>query len=323
MLVTKQQDIASKIPYKNNINCQTKNNYLKNLKAHIAALDGQVSRQSMPLGIESLDSALAGGLALGRVHMLCGMMQAHAAVSGFVSCMLMRLLAHLSINGKAADKAAGPIVWCPASGHGGAGMLYGHGLAALGLDPARLLIVDTPNPARRMAALDDIVRTNGLTAVIAEYDGMQKSSDYWMRLMRRTQLAAEASQTTVFLLGAPIAASGCETMWHVAPAGLVDNAVGDAAISAPQSWRPAWELTLQRACGGYRFHGYAGWDAAAGQFVELAGLVPAQTSELPLYDAPIHHLPVPHLPVPHLPVPQPAASCMPHHVATSQHEMWA
>jgi len=40
-------------------------------------------------------------------------------------------------------------------------MLYGHGLAAAGLNPARLLIVDTPNPSRRLAALDDILRTEG------------------------------------------------------------------------------------------------------------------------------------------------------------------
>ena len=61
-------------------------------------------------------------------------------------------------------------------------MLYGHGLAAAGLDPARLLIVDTPSPSRRLAALDDILRTEGLTAVVIEYDGLQKSVDYWMRL---------------------------------------------------------------------------------------------------------------------------------------------
>ena len=69
-------------------------------------------------------------------------------------------------------------------------MLYGHGLAAAGLDPARLLIVDTPSPSRRLAALDDILRTEGLTAVVIEYDGLQKSVDYWMRLARRAQLAA-------------------------------------------------------------------------------------------------------------------------------------
>ena len=83
-------------------------------------------------------------------------------------------------------------------------MLYGHGLAAVGLDPARLLIVDTPNPSRRLAALDDILRTEGLAAVVMEYDGVQKSADYWMRLARRAQLAAEDSGTTAFLLGAPI-----------------------------------------------------------------------------------------------------------------------
>ena len=204
-MINKQPAFSAKNFYKNSANCQIKNSYLENLKTQIAGIDGRVSRQFMPLAVDSLDSALSGGLALGRVHMMCGMMQAHGVVSGFATALVRRLVTHLSATGK----PAGPVVWCPASSAGGAGRLYGHGLAALGLDPAGLMIVDTPHPARRMAALDDIARTDGLAAVVAEYDGMQKSSDYWMRLIRRIQLAAEASRVTVFLLGAPLAANGC------------------------------------------------------------------------------------------------------------------
>ena len=234
----------------------------------------------MPLAVDSLDSALSGGLALGRVHMMCGMMQAHGAVSGFATALLMRLVAHLSAVGK----SVGPIVWCPASNRGGAGMLYGHGLAALGLDPARLLIVDTPHPSRRMAALDDIARTDGLAAVVAEYDGMQKSSDYWMRLMRRVQLAAESSRVTVFLLGAPLAANGCETVWHIAPSHVTQNRSYTSFKSASQSWDPRWQVTVKRARGGYPFQGHIGWDAWSGRFIELAAMTPDQAAEQMLFD---------------------------------------
>jgi protein ImuA len=241
---------------------------LENLKNQIGGIDGRVSRHLMPLAVEPLDSALSGGLALGRVHMLCGMMQAHGVVSGFATALVRRLVTHLSATGK----PAGPVVWCPASSAGGAGMLYGHGLAALGLDPAGLMIVDTPHPARRMAALDDIARTDGLAAVVAEYDGMQKSSDYWMRLIRRIQLAAEASRVTVFLLGAPLAANGCETVWHIAPSNHARNTAYAPVKSAQQLWQPAWQVRLQRARGGYPFQGHIGWDLASGRFTELTAV---------------------------------------------------
>ena len=289
-MINKQPTFSAKNFYKNSANCQTKNSYLEDLKTHIAGIDGRISRQFMPLAVDSLDSALSGGLALGRVHMMCGMMQAHGAVSGFVTALLMRLVAHLS----AAGTSAGPIVWCPASSLGGAGMLYGHGLAALGFDPARLLIVDTPNPSNRMAALDDIARTDGLTAVVAEYDGMQKSSDYWMRLMRRIQLAAESSRVTVFLLGAPLVANGCETVWHSAPINMASadempghithNRPHRSSISPSQSWCPGWQITLKRARGGYPFQGYIGWEAWSGRFIELAVMRDNHASQQMLFD---------------------------------------
>ena len=270
-MINKQQAFRAKNFSKNSSNSQIKNDYLENLKNQIGSIDGRVSRHLMPLAVAPLDSALSGGLALGRVHMLCGMMQAHGVVSGFATALVRRLVTHLSATGK----PAGPVVWCPASSAGGAGMLYGHGLAALGLDPAGLMIVDTPHPARRMAALDDIARTDGLAAVVAEYDGMQKSSDYWMRLIRRIQLAAEASRVTVFLLGAPLAANGCETVWHIAPSNHASNTAYAPVKSAQQLWQPAWQVRLQRARGGYPFQGHIGWDLASGRFAELTAVTDA------------------------------------------------
>ena len=152
-------------------------------------------------------------------------------------------------------------MWCPASQRDVAGMLYGHGLAAAGLDPARLLIVDTPSPSRRLAALDDILRTKGLAAVVIEYDGLQKSAGYWMRLARRAQLAAEESGTTMFLLGAPIATSGFETAWQIKPAPDFAMQLNPALVQ-----RSVWDLTLQRARGGRPHICRAAWQA------DIAGL---------------------------------------------------
>ena len=52
----------------------------------------------LPLGIDSLDRALAGGLALGRVHLLSGAMQTHGAVSGFTIALLCMLQDYLSVK---------------------------------------------------------------------------------------------------------------------------------------------------------------------------------------------------------------------------------
>ena len=239
--------------YNQQIYNRKKESDLTRLRHELAVVDGYDRRVRLPLGIDSLDRALAGGLALGRVHLLSGAMQTHGAVSGFTIALLCMLKNHLSvkkpINNTQSinypNQDTSPIIWCPASQRGGAGMLYGHGLAAAGLDPARLLIVDTPSPSRRLAALDDILRTEGLTAVVIEYDGLQKSVDYWMRLARRAQLAAEQSGTTAFLLGAPITASGFETAWQIKPAPNFAIQSNPALVL-----NSVWDLTLHRARGG-------------------------------------------------------------------------
>ena len=239
--------------YNQQIYNRKKESDLTRLRHELAVVGEHDRRTRLPLGIDSLDRALAGGLALGRVHLLSGAMQTHGAVSGFTIALLCMLQNYLSTKKttnniqsiNCPNKDTSPIIWCPASQHGGAGMLYGHGLAAAGLDPAHLLIVDTPSPSRRLTALDDILRTEGLAAVVIECDGLQKSADYWMRITRRAQLAAEQSGTTAFLLGAPIAASGFETAWQIKPAPNFAMQSNPALVL-----HSVWDLTLHRARGG-------------------------------------------------------------------------
>ena len=271
---------------------QARNQNFAHLRRQIAVLDGRMARPRLALGIAGLDSALAGGLALGRVHMLCANWAgAHGALTGFAICLLRQLLASngLASNAQKPDQAlhtggavagrwgagsvgpAGPVVWCPASHDAAGGMLYAAGLAALGLDPSRLLIVDTPNPARRLAVLEDILRTDGLAAVVAEYDGTRQSADYWMRLARRTQLAAEASKTTGFLLGWPGAASGFESLWHVAPA-------PDDSSAADATWNSVWDVDLKQVRGGRPYSLRLAWDPLDNRLAEL----PARSSQLTL-----------------------------------------
>ena len=236
------------------------------LRREVAAIDGRLASARLPLGVESLDSALAGGLALGRVHMLCGRPGHDGALTGFAVALLRRILAQT-------DEAA-PVVWCPAAAGGGSGMLYAAGLAALGLDPGRLLIVDSPSPGARLAALEDILRTEGLAAVIVEYDRVSQTSDYWMRLARRAQLAAEASGVTGLLLGWPVAASGFDSLWHIAPSSAASSSSalsGHAGrdLSRHSSWHPCWQVELRHARGGRPWSSQLSWDAYANSLSEI------------------------------------------------------
>jgi len=236
------------------------------LRREVAAIDGRLASARLPLGVESLDSALAGGLALGRVHMLCGRPGHDGALTGFAVALLRRILAQT-------DEAA-PVVWCPAAAGGGSGMLYAAGLAALGLDPGRLLIVDSPSPGARLAALEDILRTEGLAAVIVEYDRVSQTSDYWMRLARRAQLAAEASGVTGLLLGWPVAASGFDSLWHIAPssAAPLSSAPSGQVGRDPSwnpSWHPCWQVELRHARGGRSWSSRLSWDAYANSLSEI------------------------------------------------------
>ena len=71
---------------------------LTRLRHELAVIDGHDRRVRLPLGIDSLDRALAGGLALGRVHLLSGAMQTHGAVSGFTIALLCMLQDYLSVK---------------------------------------------------------------------------------------------------------------------------------------------------------------------------------------------------------------------------------
>ncbi len=231
----------------------------RSLRRDVAGIEGRGGAARLPLGVESLDSALAGGLAPGRVHLLCGRPGHDGALTGFTIALLRRVLAHPDAS-RADDSA--PVVWCPAAAAGASGMLCAAGLAALGVDPGRLLIVDSPSPGQRLAALEDILRTSGLAAVILEYDGAVQSGDYWMRLARRAQLAAEASGVTGFLTGWPVAASGFETQWRIAPAinpalKPIPNPARSPAMHhhsgsspGPSAWSPCWQVELLQARGG-------------------------------------------------------------------------
>lgn len=155
---------------------------LEHLRAVVARIErgGAMARAggALSLGIAAIDGALGEeGLRRGALHEVSG-----AAADGFA----------VWLAGRLAAGGIGAVLWCGlARGHD----LYPPGLAALGLDPSRLLMVHCPDRAGLLAAAEEGLRGGGLAALVVEDD---RPPD---RIAgRRLQLAAEEGGVTGLLL---------------------------------------------------------------------------------------------------------------------------
>jgi len=222
------------------------------LRARIAAIErkggvrdgvrpeGKVA--AVPLGVEAIDAALPHrGILRGRLHEVAAAaddgacLGEDAAAAGFCAMLLGRL-------GRDGTGRCRPILWCEnraASGRGGlSGGVYAPGLAAFGLRPEDLILVEARRDAEALWVVEEVLRNPALAAVVAEVDvlGLVES--------RRLQLAAEARGVTAILLrpgGARLSPTAATTRWRVAALA--------AETSAPTK-RPRWALDLLRTRGG-------------------------------------------------------------------------
>jgi len=137
----------------------------------------------VPLGVAAIDRALpGGGLARGALHEIFGTAgdeEDGALAAAFAAGMLARLAAP-------ADTI---VLWCLARPD-----LYGPGLAAHGLDPARLVLVRAPRDAEILWAMEEGLRSRGVAAVVGEVGTLPDVAS------RRLQLAAERFGVTALLL---------------------------------------------------------------------------------------------------------------------------
>jgi len=248
----------------------------------------------LDLDIAVLQDATSGGLALGRMHLVSGGPQDGAA-TGFTTAILRKLLQQNP------DKA---LVWClPAAPR--TGIPFGDGLAALGLDPARIIFVCESHPLRAVAASEEALSADGVAAVICEYGPLAEKPDLWLKSARRMQLAAEEGQTTGIMLGPPTAAAGFETRWHITPSqnpfqrsasiqkgrqisghisGHISGQISgqnSGSFSGQASWQPCWQAELIYCRGGRPAEVRLCWDIQTGRF-----RLPQLQSGKPLYQKP-------------------------------------
>ncbi|QDC37597.1 ImuA family protein [Sphingobium fuliginis] len=227
------------------------------LRRHIASLEGVPASQPharVETGYAPLDLALDGGLARGRVHEFFAATEEGGAGAG-----LALILARL-----AAGEA--PLLWLRTMAAGRAGgMPYGPGLAALGIDPARLLIGAMADDAMLLRAAVDALRCPALGALVVELRGPAPLLD--LTASRRLALAAESSGVTAFLLrvgGDPVP-SAADTRWRVA-------AAPSLPVPGNGPGRSAFDLGLLRRRAGRDGLGWRlVWDNGRGMFEGSGG----------------------------------------------------
>lgn len=153
------------------------------------------------------------------------------------------------------------------------GAPYGHGLAQLGLDVGRLILVETGSDKDALWALEETLRS-GVAATVAGAiaGGLDLTSS------RRLNLAAAAQRTPLVVLrGAKAeAASAAATRWRIAAAPAARDRFGALA-----HWR--WRVALERCRNGRPGDWLIEWNHVAHRFrvVErLADRPPAQSAGL-------------------------------------------
>lgn len=181
---------------------------LARLQDDIARLETRVIADvsRLPLGHAQADGALKGGLARGAVHeVYAGDGRQHAAATGFVLGLMQRVLGpSQTALWVGQDFAAQD-----------AGELSMSGLAELGFDPRRLIVVRASDAQMALRVTVDALACNALGAVVTEICGAPRAFD--LAASRRLTLAAAQSRVTGLLLhhNARTQSSAAETRWIV------------------------------------------------------------------------------------------------------------
>ncbi len=215
------------------------------LRARVAALErtgGAPGGQTriLPLGVAAIDAHLPwGGLPAACLHEVVDGDGVRGHMGGAASAFTAS---------RAAPMAAGrPILWITGQRRLD---LYAPGLAAFGLPPATLIVVQARGTAA-LWAMEEALREPGVGAVVAEIAAVNLTAS------RRLQLAAEAGGAGAFLLRADAAdtlpPTASVTRWRVgAVAGGAQGIDAQAARTnggMPPVGAVCWRLELMRCRG--------------------------------------------------------------------------
>ncbi|MGJ5133182.1 MULTISPECIES: ImuA family protein [unclassified Bradyrhizobium] len=189
---------------------------LARLRGRIARLeagDGAHDLRRVALGHDEADATLQGGLATGALHeVFAETGRQAAAATGFLCGLAARVAARR------------PLIWIRQDfAEREMGALSMSGLAELGLDPRRIVIVRAPDLDHALRTAADALACDALGGVMLEVWGETQKLD--LVASRKLTLAAQESGVTALMLRIAAAPepSTAETRWIVrtAPSPLV------------------------------------------------------------------------------------------------------
>jgi len=224
------------------------------LRRLLPRMQGFLAAKAMPFGFSAIDRCLPqGGLTRGALHEVVpeeGATPASAAAFGFIVALL------------ALVPRAHPIIFVmPAYGLRDCGRPYSHGLSVLGLNPGRLILVETAHRKDTLWAMEEALHSRAPAAVVGVIDKLD------LRLSQRLQLAANDAGLPLFLLRPTqmLEASAAATRWRIGTAPAARDRFGLFA-------RPRWHLLLERCRNGRTGEWIVEYDHVAHRFSLAAAL---------------------------------------------------
>ncbi|HML08445.1 MAG TPA: ImuA protein [Xanthobacteraceae bacterium] len=221
------------------------------LRRLLPKMAGFLAAKAMPFGLSAIDRCLPqGGLACGALHEVVPEEGTTPAAFGFIAALLALM------------PRAHPIIFVmPAYGLREYGRPYGHGLRLLGLDPGRLILVETAHRKDTLWALEEALHSRAPAAAVGVIDKLD------LRLSQRLQLAANDARLPLFLLrpAQMLEASAAATRWRVGAAPAARDRFGLFA-------RPRWHLQLERCRNGRTGEWIVEYDHVAHRFSLAAAL---------------------------------------------------
>jgi len=250
--------------------------------------------RTVPLGLSVIDRHLPrGGLSCGALHEVVPETQGTTpAAFGFIAALLIRLSTpaissphpcgeepgvrvgrsgtgldafmqpHAPPSQGERERGKRPLFFVmPRYGFSPHGRLHGHGLGALGLDPARLILVETAHRRDTLRAMEEALRSRAPQAVAGMIDKLE------LKLSQRLQLAAVDAGLPLLLLrpASTLESSAAATRWRIGTAKAARDRFGLIA-------RARWHLTLERCRNGRPGEWMVEYDHVAHRFSLVAAL---------------------------------------------------
>ena len=208
--------------------------------------------RALSFGHFALDSHLPqGGLAFGALHEVAPEADGDMPVAfGFLAALLGRI------------PRGGPMLFVlSARGPAQYGRPHGHGLNCLGLDPARVILIETADEKQTLWAIEEALRSAAPAAVAGAIENLD------LKTSQRLHLIAGDSGLPLLLLrpARTREASAAATRWRVGAVAAARDRFGLIA-----RWR--WHLKLERCRNGRPGEWLVGFDHVAHCFSLAATL---------------------------------------------------